>query len=66
MFGKEKRFTRKHEESKGLTTISVWVDRQTGVNYLLMTYGNGGGLTPLLDANGQVVRDDPRDLQYDD
>ena len=66
MFGKDKRFFVKHKEEHGLSSIRVWVDRQTGVNYLLMTYGNGGGLTPLLDENGQVVRDDPRDLQYDD
>ena len=66
MFGKEKRFIRKLHEEKGFTSFSIWVDRETGVNYLMMTYGNGGGLTPLLDANGQVVRDDPKDLQYDD
>ena len=66
MFGKEKRFIRKHQEDKGFTSIHIWVDRKTGVNYLLMNYGSGCGLTPLLDENGQVVRDDPKDLIYDD
>ena len=66
MFGKNKRFIVKHKEEQGFSSIRIWVDRETGVNYLLMTYGNGGGLTPLLDKNGQVVRDDPRNLQYDD
>ena len=35
----------------------VVVDTATGVNYLV-TYGSGAsGVTPLLDANGNVVID---------
>ena len=37
--------------------ILVVVDTATGVNYLV-TYGSGAnGVTPLLDANGNVVVD---------
>lgn len=34
----------------------VWVDKQTGVNYLYITRGGyAGGLTPLLKADGTPV-----------
>ena len=35
--------------------IKVIVDRETGVNYLWHGYGNAGGLTPLLNADGTPV-----------
>ena len=66
MFGKEKRFAIKHTEEKGFMCFQIIVDRLTGVNYLYTNSGNSGGLTPLLDENGQVVRDDPKDWQMDD
>ena len=31
------------------------IDRETGVNYLLSWEGYAGGLTPLLDKNGNPV-----------
>ncbi len=33
----------------------IMVDKKTGVNYLLWKSGYGAGITPLLDANGNVV-----------
>lgn len=33
----------------------VIVDTQTGVNYLLVAYGSGAGLTPLIDENGKPI-----------
>ena len=33
----------------------VIVDTETGVNYLLVVYGNGAGLTPLIDENGKPI-----------
>ena len=33
----------------------IWVDKQTGVNYLWIASGYAGGLTPLLDAAGHPV-----------
>ena len=38
-----------------LHRIEVWVDKQTGVNYLFQADGNAGGLCPLLDADGKPV-----------
>ena len=53
---KDERFVKVHEESGGiLWEKAVFVDRQTGVNYLYIGAGNGGGLTVLLDASGKPV-----------
>ena len=38
-----------------LTEVQIIVDRETGVNYLFVHRGYGGGLTPLLDADGKPV-----------
>lgn len=38
-----------------LNTTEIWVDRNTGVNYLFHNSGNAGGLTPLLDRDGKPV-----------
>lgn len=57
MAKKEKRFIVKEEQSFYFGAILVVVDMATGVNYLV-TYGSGAnGVTPLLDANGNVVVD---------
>lgn len=38
-----------------LDVLEIWVDRETGVNYLYRQAGNAGGLTPLLDRSGNPV-----------
>lgn len=35
----------------------ILVDTVTGVNYLVVSAGFGGGITPLLDSSGNVVVD---------
>ena len=46
------------KETQGvLSTGKIIVDTQTGVNYLFCQEGYAGGLTPLLDRNGNVVVD---------
>ena len=37
------------------TTTEIWVDKETGVNYLFHASGNAGGMTPLLDRDGKPV-----------
>lgn len=37
------------------TQIQIWVDKQSGVNYLFTQSGYAGGLTPLLKADGTPV-----------
>ena len=39
--------------SKG--DIRIIVDKQTGVNYMWITSGYAGGLTPLLDVTGKPI-----------
>ena len=41
--------------SQGMGTVEIWVDKETGVNYLFHQSGHAGGLTPLLDKDGHVV-----------
>jgi hypothetical protein len=53
---KEKRFNIAYSQSSfsGGTTL-VLVDKETGVNYLFHQNGNAGGMTPLLDRDGNPV-----------
>ncbi|MBE6222993.1 MAG: xylan 1,4-beta-xylosidase [Bacteroidales bacterium] len=37
------------------TETMVIVDKLTGVNYLYVHRGYGGGLTPLIDADGKPI-----------
>lgn len=42
--------------SQGVANVNeIWVDLETGVNYLYHASGYSGGLTVLLDRNGQPV-----------
>ena len=42
--------------SQGVLNVSeIWVDRETGVQYLFHWSGNAAGLTPLLDRTGKPV-----------
>lgn len=38
-----------------INVMEIWVDKETGVNYLFHRNGNSGGLTPLLDRDGRPV-----------
>ena len=51
---KNDRFEKVYSQS-ALSTIEIWVDRETGVNYIFRQSGNAGGLTPLLDREGKPV-----------
>ena len=53
---KEKRFVKIYSQG-GFTdnAMAIWVDIQTGVNYLFTQSGHAGGLTPLLDRDGKPV-----------
>ena len=63
MAKQEKRFIRIYKQD--MASTEIWVDRETGVNYLYHSSGYSGGLTPLLDATGKpvvtVVPADPED-----
>ena len=50
---KEKRFEKIYSQSAG--SVEIWVDKETGVNYLYHSSGYAGGLTVLLDKDGKPV-----------
>ena len=51
------------DDSQGvLDQMEIWVDTETGVNYLYRHLGYSGGLTVLLDAEGKPVVTPP---EYD-
>ena len=42
--------------SQGAMTVTeIWVDKETGVNYVFHASGYAGGMTPLLDRDGKPV-----------
>lgn len=49
------RFETVYQESTVLTEKTIFVDKETGVNYLYIANATGGGLTPLLDSDGKPV-----------
>lgn len=51
---KEERFEKTYSQGK-LNVTEIWVDRETGVNYLFHASGYAGGMTPLLDRDGKPV-----------
>ena len=54
MASKENRFVKAYSQGV-LDVMEIWVDRETGVNYLFHWNGSAAGLTPLLDAEGKPV-----------
>ena len=49
-----KRFEKVYSQG-AMTDVEIWVDRETGVNYLFTSSGYAGGLTVLLDREGKPV-----------
>lgn len=51
---KEERFVKVYTQGM-VNIVEIWVDTQTGVNYIWRENSYSGGLTPLLDAEGKPV-----------
>ena len=52
----EKRFVKTYTQGGfASNAMEIWVDKETGVNYLCYVNGSAGGMTPLLDAEGKPV-----------
>ena len=54
MMAKDDRFEKIYSQGT-LNVTEIWVDRETGVNYVFHASGYAGGLTPLLDRDGKPV-----------
>ena len=50
---KEKRFERVY--TQGMGSMEIWVDKETGVQYLYRQSGYAGGMTVLLDKDGKPI-----------
>ena len=50
----EKRFEKVYAQG-AIVVMEIWVDKETGVNYLYHYSGYSGGLTPLLDREGKPI-----------
>ena len=57
MANKEQRFVKVYSHGGGFSGpgTQILMDTQTGVHYLYVSHGYGGGLTPLLNADGTPV-----------
>ena len=51
---KDQRFEKVYSQGT-MTTMEIWVDKETGVNYVFHASGYAGGMTPLLDRYGKPV-----------
>jgi hypothetical protein len=52
--GKNERFEKIYSQGV-MSTVEIWVDKDTGVNYIFRQDGNSGGMTVLLDKDGKPV-----------
>lgn len=55
MAKKDSRFVKVLEDSGFISSSEIWVDTQTGVQYLFHFNGNAAGLTVLVDAEGKPL-----------
>lgn len=57
MAKKDDRFIKVYSQSGGFSgnSMAIYVDKETGVNYLFSASGYAGGLTPLLNRDGTPV-----------
>ena len=51
---KNARFEKVYSQ-KGMSVMEIWVDKETGVNYVFHASGYAGGMTPLLDRDGKPI-----------
>ena len=52
--GKTERFEKIYTQGI-ISSTEIWVDKETGINYLWHKDGYAGGLTVLLDKEGKPV-----------
>lgn len=55
MAKKDSRCVKVLEDSGFISSSEIWVDTQTGVQYLFHFNGNAAGLTVLVDAEGKPL-----------
>jgi len=51
---KEERFVKIYEQGV-MNVLNIYVDQETGVQYLIAQMGGGTGITPLLGSDGKPL-----------
>jgi hypothetical protein len=51
---KNERFEKVYSQGT-VNIMEIWVDKETGVNYVFHASGYAGGMTPLLDKDGKTI-----------
>ncbi len=51
---KNERFEKIYSQG-AVNIMEIWIDKETGVNYVFHASGYSGGMTPLLDRDGKPV-----------
>ena len=51
---KNERFEKVYSQG-AVNVMEIWVDRETGVNYVFHASGYSGGMSPLLGRDGKPV-----------
>lgn len=51
---KKERFEKVYSQGT-MNIMEIWVDKETGVNYMFHASGYAGGMTPLLDREGKPI-----------
>ena len=51
---KNERFEKVYSQG-AMNVMEIWVDKETGVNYVFHASGYAGGMTVLLDREGKPV-----------
>lgn len=54
MAKKDERFIKVYEQGI-MTNMVIYLDRETGVQYLISAVGSAGGITPLLGPDGKPL-----------
>ncbi len=52
---KNERFGKLYSQNDGINIMEIWMDKETGVNYVFHVNGYAGGMTPLLDRDGKPI-----------
>ncbi len=50
----DKRFVRIYSQGT-VNIMEIWVDKETGINYIFHKNGYAGGMTVLMDKDGKPV-----------
>lgn len=51
---KKERFEKVYSQET-VNVMEIWVDKETGVNYVFHASGYSGGMTPLFDRDGKPI-----------